>query len=162
MKIYKIRTNAYDAFVTVDDDNKVCYFTTAAFVYDVNIRDVEDDTSWEDSCMGMDFDEFMGMDEYDHNDPERPMIIDATDLCPRKKVNAYHFGGDYTHDAYDVVEYDDGECAVQASDQDGYECAYYDFCDAGLEPPDRYTGSFYGREVAGYAACREFIKSKKQ
>lgn len=60
MKIYKISTNAYDAFVTVDEYNKVRYFSTAAFVYDVDIRDVEDDTSWEDTCMGMDFDKFLG------------------------------------------------------------------------------------------------------
>lgn len=63
MKIYKIRTNAYDAFVTVDDENKVRYYLTscdAALVLDENIRDAEDDTSWEDRCMGMDFDEFLG------------------------------------------------------------------------------------------------------
>lgn len=70
MKIYKISTNAYDAFVTVDEDNKVRYFSTAAFVYDVDIRDVEDDTSWEDTCMGMDFDKFLGDAE----------IVDSADL----------------------------------------------------------------------------------
>ena len=42
----------------------------AAFVYDVDIRDVEDDTSWEDTCMGMDFDEFLGDAE----------IIDSADI----------------------------------------------------------------------------------
>ncbi len=71
MKIYKLGTNGYDAFVTVDDDNKVRYFSTAAFVYDVDIRDVEDDTSWEDSCMGMDFDEFL-TDDYE--------ILDSADF----------------------------------------------------------------------------------
>ena len=71
MKIYKLGTNAYDAFVTVDDDNKVRYFSTAAFVYDVDIRDVEDDTSWEDSYMGMDFDEFL-TDDYE--------ILDSADF----------------------------------------------------------------------------------
>ena len=70
MKIYKISTNAYDAFVTVDEYNKVRYFSTAAFVYDVDIRDVDDDTSWEDTCMGMDFGEFLGDAE----------IIDSADI----------------------------------------------------------------------------------
>ena len=164
MKIYKVRTNAWDAFVTVDEDNKVRYNTIAKFVYDVNIRDVEDDTSWDDDCAGMDFDEYMEVDKYGYDDPERPMIIDATDLCIRERVNTYHVGGD-SRDAYDVIEYDDGEWAIQASDMDGYVHAYNDFYDfkaAGLELPGIRTGAFYGREEAGYAACREFINLKKQ
>ena len=161
MKIYKVYTNAFDMFVTVDEDNKVRYNTIAEFVYNVNIRDVEDDTSWDDDCMGVDFDEFMCVDEYGRYDCcDGPVPIDVTDLCIRERVNTYHFGGD-SRDAYDVIEYDDGEWAIQASDQDGYACAYYDFDDfksAGLELPDMRTGAFYGREEAGYAACRKFIE----
>ena len=56
-KIYKIETNGYDAFVTVDDNNRVSKFTSCEDVYDVDIRDVEDDSSWETDCYGMDFDE---------------------------------------------------------------------------------------------------------
>lgn len=162
MKIYKIRTNAWDAFVTVDEDNKVLCDTIAEYVLDINIRDVEEANGWDESCMGMDFDEYMEVDKYGYDDPERPMIIDVTELCIRERVNTYHFGGD-SRDAYDVIEYDDGEWAIQASNKDGYVHAYYDFYDfkaAGLELPDMYTGAFYGREEAGYAACREFIKLK--
>lgn len=160
MKIYKVRTNAWDAFVVVDEDNKVLCDTIANFVRDINIRDVEEPNNWDESCMDMDFDEYMEVDKYGYDDPERPMIIDATDLCIRERVNTYHFGGD-SWDAYDVIEYDDGEWAIQASDIDGYEHAYNDFYDfkvVGLELPDKHTGAFYGREEAGYAACRKFIE----
>ena len=163
MKIYKVRTNAWDAFVVVDEDNKVLCDTIAKFVRDINIRDVEEPNNWDESCMGMDFDEYMEIDKYGYDDPERPIIIDVTDLWPRERVNTYHFGGD-SRDAYDVIEYDDGEWAIQASDMDGYVHAYnnfYDFKAAGLELPDMRTGAFCGREEAGYAACHKFVELKK-
>lgn len=73
MKIYKISTNAYDAFVTVDEDNKVCRYiteSTECYIPDIDINDVEDDSSWEDDCEGMDFDKFLGDAE----------IIDSADF----------------------------------------------------------------------------------
>lgn len=60
MKIYKIRTNAYDAFVAVDEEGKVVSYSTAEFVYNISPADVEDWTSWEDDCAGMDFADFLG------------------------------------------------------------------------------------------------------
>lgn len=73
MKIYKISTNAYDAFVTVDEDNKVWRYiveSTECYIPDIDINDVEDDSSWDDDCEGMDFDEFLGEAE----------IIDSADF----------------------------------------------------------------------------------
>lgn len=63
MKIYKISTNAYDAFVTVDENGKVCRYiteSTECYIPDIDINDVEDDSSWKDDCEGMDFNEFLG------------------------------------------------------------------------------------------------------
>jgi len=74
MKIYKISTNAYDVFATVDNENKVLRYLTSCddvSIIDVDIRDVEDDTSWDDDCMGMDFDEFLGDAE----------IVDSADFA---------------------------------------------------------------------------------
>lgn len=73
MKIYKISTNAYDVFVTVDDENKVLRYLTSCddvSIIDGDVRDVEDDTSWYDDCVGMDFGKFLGDAE----------IIDSADF----------------------------------------------------------------------------------
>lgn len=69
-KIYKFRTNAYDGFMTAIN-GQVQYYTTADFVYDINIRDVHDDSSWENDCRGMNVSDFIGDAE----------IIDVADLA---------------------------------------------------------------------------------
>lgn len=77
-KLFKVETNAFTEFVTYDEEEKV-----ARVLYNeetnsgLDIREVEDDSSWEVYEDVDDIDEFLGID---YNDPDTARIIDEIEI----------------------------------------------------------------------------------
>lgn len=78
-KMYKVETNASTMFVTYDDEEQIVRFldNEETNCPGFEIKDVEDDSSW-DMCTGVeDLNSWLGVD---YDNPDAPKIVDEAEF----------------------------------------------------------------------------------
>ena len=76
-KLYRIETNASTAFATYDDEEKiVMYLDNEETNSGIDIRDVEDDSSWDRYDNVEDFEKWLGVSD----EPDAPEITDEIEF----------------------------------------------------------------------------------
>lgn len=147
MKVYKVKSNGTNALVTVGSDGYIHMILTDSpntFTPDIDIHhDVEDDSSWDDSCKGMAFDDFLAagwevIDEaelnWDFDDYEMPL-----DAIYEQKANNdvwYAVMMDADDTDWGTGSFDLSEAKAMAAEYraNGHDDAYIAVIDDGDDP----------------------------
>ena len=79
-KLMRVSTNAYNMFVTYDEEEQVVRFLTDSndiSTSDIALEDVEDDSSWEIAEDVENVEEWLGVD---YNNPDAARIIEEVEF----------------------------------------------------------------------------------
>ena len=145
MKVYKVKSNGMNALVTVGNDNYIHMILTDSpntFTPDIDIHhDVEDDSSWDDSCTGKDFNDLLAegweiIDEAELDWEDYDMPLD--EIYEQKANNDVWYAvmkdNDDTDWGYGSFDIDEARARVRNYRADGYKDAYIAVIDDGDDP----------------------------